>query len=516
MKDAPGAHDTLMGRREVIETANGAMRACRAWEFLEHAGMRSSRERMELRLGKERQPVLTIVREKTGALRFQIHTPELPPPPITTPLEKALLHAELPDPESPYWVPGDIQRLLRECLAAALKHAISQDAGGMLPNPESLNHEIIMEEVGDRLMDSDNGRRRVSRITREANAGLRALMDAGILQRVRALTHPPTTAPDEHHRSITAWHYNAAANLGPRLEDLVKTNPGAAAWVLRSSLRREDIYHPGQVIRIARESLNRLGLTPGAWKFAARLSPRTIWAITSSSDDGLAVRMMNLLAEAGAEPGEETVRWARGLLARSQRYPGDAIGPNSMQAIKLALREAAENPTESERIQRETRDILDFTREMDRGNTPLHSRSLPGLRRRSDEWRRQVREGVKGRTEPPPLEWESLIGVQEAGGCRVVPLTSQAGLQQETNAMQHCVTAYGARCASGTSRIFSIQRGGERVATMEIVLQGDRWELGQVRGSRNAQASEEAQEAARKTREKYNQAWSRTSQKEKT
>ena len=146
MKDAPGAHDTLMGRREVVETANGAMRACRAWEFLEHAGVRSSRERMELRLGKERQPILTIDREKTGALRFQIHTPELPPPPITTPLEKALLHAELPDPESPYWVPGDIQRLLRECLAAALKHAISQDAGGMLPNPESLNHEIIMEE----------------------------------------------------------------------------------------------------------------------------------------------------------------------------------------------------------------------------------------------------------------------------------------------------------------------------------------------------------------------------------
>lgn len=63
--------------------------------------------------------------------------------------------------------------------------------------------------------------------------------------------------------------------------------------------------------------------------------------------------------------------------------------------------------------------------------------------------------------------------------------------------MHHCVGSYSHDVRSGRSRIFSLRRGGRRVATIEIGKQFERLALHQVRGPCNAMPARDVVEAAR-------------------
>ena len=111
--------------------------------------------------------------------------------------------------------------------------------------------------------------------------------------------------------------------------------------------------------------------------------------------------------------------------------------------------------------------------------------------------------------------WESLLGPTrtEAGDLEAIPLTNEIQLIRETLRMKHSVSDYGPACTWGHSRIFSIRREGNPIATMEICLvqqdsqpDGQTWVVAQVREKFNRRARKELQQAGEEIALHYNQA----------
>jgi hypothetical protein len=88
---------------------------------------------------------------------------------------------------------------------------------------------------------------------------------------------------------------------------------------------------------------------------------------------------------------------------------------------------------------------------------------------------------------------------RKSHGYRFLPLRSAAELQEEGERMKHCVATYAGRVAAGTCLIYSVRRGGKRVATMEIApAPGQALTAGivQVKGLRNASPGTDVLRAA--------------------
>ncbi|MCB1542291.1 MAG: PcfJ domain-containing protein [Rhodoblastus sp.] len=84
------------------------------------------------------------------------------------------------------------------------------------------------------------------------------------------------------------------------------------------------------------------------------------------------------------------------------------------------------------------------------------------------QWARVVESALE-LGERPVTPW---IAGGSAGGFEFAPLTRASDLRDEARAMRHCVAMYGDQIAGGHSRLYSVRRDGERVATLELALQG--------------------------------------------
>ena len=89
-------------------------------------------------------------------------------------------------------------------------------------------------------------------------------------------------------------------------------------------------------------------------------------------------------------------------------------------------------------------------------------------------------------------------------------ITSEHGLYLESKTMHHCVVQYGPSCAKGDTRIFSLLKDGQHLATGEISKNGNSWHSTQTKTFRNHLASQAAQQAMQETAEAYTQAWSQS------
>lgn len=66
--------------------------------------------------------------------------------------------------------------------------------------------------------------------------------------------------------------------------------------------------------------------------------------------------------------------------------------------------------------------------------------------------------------------WPVRFGDWDFGPVRFVELLNEGALHDEGKAMHHCVATYAEDCADGTSAIFSVRRGGQRLLTVEVLL----------------------------------------------
>lgn len=130
-------------------------------------------------------------------------------------------------------------------------------------------------------------------------------------------------------------------------------------------------------------------------------------------------------------------------------------------------------------------------------------------RRMQPVWDReaQIVEARRGQTEAAEaVGWDSAVAEFAVDDLSVVPLTCRADLASDGRAMQHCVSTYSRQCRSGKSRIFSIRRGDERLATFELARVAGAWVVQQVRGPHNAKVPARLTEIAQLTAEAYNTA----------
>jgi hypothetical protein len=81
-------------------------------------------------------------------------------------------------------------------------------------------------------------------------------------------------------------------------------------------------------------------------------------------------------------------------------------------------------------------------------------------------------------------------------GYRFTPLLTPDDLREEGQKMNNCVATYAAKVASGACLIYSIRRGSQRVATMEIARGQRTPVIAQLLAAGNTQASEDVWRAA--------------------
>ena len=109
--------------------------------------------------------------------------------------------------------------------------------------------------------------------------------------------------------------------------------------------------------------------------------------------------------------------------------------------------------------------------------------------------------------QPVNLKWDSLLDTIAIGDLTIMPLTDSAQLREEGESMKHAVAYYDFFCQQGISRIFSIRRDEERIATGELRLREDRWTVSQVRAAFNRKPPKDADEAMEQIAVRYNEAY---------
>ena len=326
--------------------------------------------------------------------------------------------------------------------------------------------------------------------------------------------------------------YNRAVRARGPIAELMRTNPGAAAWYLCAPDQdpdedetwnpgREEVKHPGQVITLARAAMLASGVDPRSWRTASAMPAATAREAALSGAEG--AWAVNTAARAQAVPSQEVMRRAPEALraiAGSKRRGTGLHADNAGRMLFLAFRESARlaleqpGPEAQRELTHDMDGVTDYVRHLGAMGREVSSKAWRGLRQASELWHRdQGAENIHwqwrqmtARNGGAYRSWESLLGETRTGDLTLTPITDENGLYRESLAMQHCVISYGDECARGTSRIFSVERGGRKIATGEITLQAGTWRERQTRGVRNHPAAPEAERAIEHAAREYTKA----------
>lgn len=121
--------------------------------------------------------------------------------------------------------------------------------------------------------------------------------------------------------------------------------------------------------------------------------------------------------------------------------------------------------------------------------------SLNTVKRLNHEWHEAVANNMDGHDQAFPEPWCDG-GV--VGDFEVRPITNSAELYREGHTMHHCVGTYADRVRDGEAYIYSVRQSEDRVATVELVRDGQQVSVGQIRGPCNSQVSQKVMTAVRK------------------
>jgi len=110
------------------------------------------------------------------------------------------------------------------------------------------------------------------------------------------------------------------------------------------------------------------------------------------------------------------------------------------------------------------------------------------------DWRTSVELYVNAGRQPITDMW---LQAGRVAGYDFLPLSSTAVIAGEAHAMRNCLRTYGYSLAHNHSRLWSIRRDGERVATLEVASHQPLLNIVEIKGPGNADAPRELWLAAR-------------------
>jgi hypothetical protein len=272
--------------------------------------------------------------------------------------------------------------------------------------------------------------------------------------------------------------------------------------------RQGHIADPANLLGDTRNWLLGCGMTPAEWKLLCRLTPGKIRQLLAQWDAAGEMLGVNLIrftrhwVEAGTTP---TSDWVRRYL-RTQRT--GLIPPPWFDRAALDWTKDRDGEERTEFLRNSYANALDWLREyLETGRMPDANQRRLGwtwIQHQSDRWHREVLH----RPSPTNKVWHSLVPAYNDGPYRVIPLTSTEMLMAEGRRMHHCVGRkyYVNLCASGMSRIFSIEKSGERVSTVQLVPYNDHWRVYMNNGIANCPPEAGAVAVGRRLAERYTQA----------
>ena len=330
--------------------------------------------------------------------------------------------------------------------------------------------------------------------------------------------------------------YNGAANTIATQRGLAETNPGISAWDSRHRPHPwQDPQHPGQIVKTTKEQLQRAGMNPRHWKRAAAMSKEAASIIIQRpSPQFITALILNAVGETGVELGPEEAhrliilalacRRQDETIQRPLKKDGDHERNARANLQKLFALWLRKTPAQNQNAYIQYTHTADYLAHMNRRGLPIRSTTPGGLEKTVTAWHEEFRrqnfvQATKSRIASQHgfvRGWNSLvpecpIELQSNAAITAVPLTNELQLAEEGYALAHCVGGYHRQCQAGRSRIFSLRRGSNVLATTELVNDQGNWKVNQTSGYRNNVPLPAADESARSLAILYNQAWRTTS-----
>ena len=121
--------------------------------------------------------------------------------------------------------------------------------------------------------------------------------------------------------------------------------------------------------------------------------------------------------------------------------------------------------------------------------------SLRTVFRLSDEWHEAVANHQSDHITTFPEPW---VGPAEVDGYQITPITNGAELYREGKRMRHCVGSYVNEVTWNNCYFYHVEKGGEPVATVQLIRESTKPRLGQVRGPCNAIVDKKTMQILRK------------------
>ena len=367
-------------------------------------------------------------------------------------------------------------------------------------------------------------------LTNLFNRGAKTLVDAPTRARTNRLLS--TSSIDEW--STTYCQYNTVLTMREGIEELQRTNPGAVPLGLRFIDHQGPVQHPGHFISLTREALTKAGLLPENWRFAARMDPAVITSMAINPLGRLhLIGALNNMARAQVVPSPSVasmiVNRAHGALRPTGRHAEgceEACAHNLYILTKLASQEsrrlAFEEPGEPPQADLSATmvEVIDYLSQKSKNEgVIINATTWRSLLRRATEWHGRRRQGGgmwenlaraakrRASSDEPPAAWDSALPETRSEGYTFVPLCDEDQLIQESLDMRHCVYQYASACLQDNTRLFSVRRDGDEVATVELSLNGREWNPAQSRGPDNSPVEQEIKDLTAHLARLYTNAW---------
>ena len=320
----------------------------------------------------------------------------------------------------------------------------------------------------------------------------------------------------------------------------------ADGWEIHRQIRggpndRQQNIKTESVVQDIRENLKRINASSGQiWKYICRMKPRWARTFMSRCRPEYRSNMLSLLAEVGELPKYTVFKeicancYNFGVGDNHHEVAQPTAADRIDRRIKIAFLRASFRASKKKLAKKfytaEASLVWDWISKLDR---PLDHNQLRSpwtwYMEKQKSWHEEeiLRQRERMAAEKAKREefeknrkyaWDSLIEPFDRNGYHVVPLLKAQDLREEGEEMHHCVGSYDRTCEEGTCRIFSIQKEGKRVATLDIRKMRDiskqdenlgwRWVQQQIRGSCNIEPEDEVKRIGDFTLMKYNQAQS--------
>jgi len=324
--------------------------------------------------------------------------------------------------------------------------------------------------------------RRASTLSSDGRVLGKLLWDSGVLDReafslaVRVVGFR-FTVPD----------FNSCAAHKEALMARVKEAPHMAPWLMESNYFASTLQVQDTVWKDLKAQFLSLGGTPQTWKWLCNQGHTWFKFFRLQQNDVMALNYLSSL-QVGKAPlhmgfmGNLRSRLGYGNYQDVSKYLDVfKAAVVAFKKRKLKLADFGEYNL-----------IFDWLHRVPEASTK--GATWASLMRKQHAWHMEFarQEMLRRKEEGGCLGWAPFVQSLVQKDLDAVSLNTSDDLWEEGTAMDHCVGGYDQQCYANVSRIYSIRRAGERVATLEIRKVGGKLTIGQLYGYHNRRITDKA------------------------